>query len=103
MNIKKLRENANEVYDILMQECGASGWERKYFLQEVNGNDAFSWYAFSGKLCEGDRLYLSGNRLFVKHPVPGDELSSEHGVMIRSVNSRLRKVGPKFKLLDKAA
>jgi len=104
MNIKKLRENANEVYDILIRECGAAGWERKDFLCEVNGNDAFSWYAFWGKIGVGGEIHLKGNRLSVKNTCLTDcEMTPERRAMIAAANNRLSKVGYKLRLLEKAA
>jgi hypothetical protein len=85
------RDQANAVYDILVQECGASETylscsERGHFIQQQIEREVTEW-RFCGNLGFGGKFWRIGGRLYVS--CYRDDETPERLKMIEAANKRL--------------
>lgn len=86
------RDQANAVYDILIEECGATdprGHERVSFAYYMMDERSFKEFRFQGSLGFGGKCRLNGN-----YPVPyvdcyREDQTTERLVMILRANERI--------------
>lgn len=82
-------EQANAIYDMLMEECGLNEHLRENFVfSEVEGCRE---YRFQGALGFGGKFRNNGNGVYVDcYP---EDMTPEREKMIELANTRLREMG----------
>ena len=82
-------KQANDIYNILMEECGATEyWRDNFVISEVEGCQE---YRFQGTLGFGGKFRNNGNGVYVDcYP---EDMTPEREKTIESVNARLREKG----------
>ena len=83
---KLTHKQANAVYDILVQECGASETERSNFLI-AQSQDEISEWRFCGKLGFGGKFWRNPD-MYVN--CYGEDMNSERMEIIFKANERLK-------------
>lgn len=82
-------EQANAIYDMLMEECGATEyWREDFVSSEVEGCREFR---FQGDLGFGGKFRNNGNGVYVD--CYREDVTPETKIMIKSANARLREMG----------
>lgn len=77
--------NWNEIYNILVAECGATEYWREDFIRCMN--EGCREYRFQGNLGFGGKLYKNSNRLYVGCYL--EDCNPERDAQIENTNKKL--------------
>lgn len=79
---------ANAVYDVLVEECGAPESMRDHFIYQTNG--VVREWRFSGNLGFGGKFWRSSGRWYVNNY--NEDRTPERDAMIEAADKRLAEL-----------